>query len=199
MSIAPRIEKFRDAMKGHEGCYVLIGGSACSILFSEVGQRFRATKDLDIVLLVGQDDFLFAKTFWEFIKHGGYEIGKNSEGKYTYYRFKLPKQKLSTSEYPAEIELFARHADFHTALGKTWITPLPFDEAISSLSAIILDDGYYEFIRAYATPIHGITTLSALHIIPLKMRAHIDNRRLHDEGEKIQGEVSQSTVTILST
>ena len=28
----------------------------------------------------------------------------------------------------------------------------------------------------------GVPLLSALHIIPLKMRAHVDNRRLHDSG-----------------
>ena len=61
-------------------------------------------------------------------------------------------------------------------------TPLSFDGAISSLSAIILDDGYYEFIRDNATNIGGITLLDALHIIPLKMRAHIDINRSYEEG-----------------
>ena len=51
------------------------------------------------------------------------------------------------------------------------VAPLSFDGAVSSLSAIILDDGYYEFIRDNATNVEGITLLDALHIIPLKMRA----------------------------
>lgn len=46
------IDKFRERFAGHEGEYVLIGGGACDLLFGEVGQDFRATKDLDLVLLV---------------------------------------------------------------------------------------------------------------------------------------------------
>ncbi len=59
---------------------------------------------------------------------------------------------------------------------------MPFDEGASSLSAIILDDGYYEFIRSNAVSIDGISTLDALHIIPLKMRAHVDLNRKHEAG-----------------
>ena len=62
------------------------------------------------------------------------------------------------------------------------MAPLPFDEGVSSLSAIILDDGYYEFIRGSAVSIGGVSTLDALHIIPLKMRAHVDLSRKHDAG-----------------
>lgn len=46
------IDKFRERFKDHEGEYVLIGGGACDLLFGEAGQNFRATKDLDLVLLV---------------------------------------------------------------------------------------------------------------------------------------------------
>lgn len=35
----------------------------------------------------------------------------------------------------------------------------------------------------------GVSVLSALHIIPLKMRAHIDNKRLHDEGALVSEKV----------
>ena len=62
------------------------------------------------------------------------------------------------------------------------VAPLSFDGAVSSLSAIILDDGYYEFIRDNATNVEGIVLLDALHIIPLKMRAHIDINRSYEEG-----------------
>lgn len=35
----------------------------------------------------------------------------------------------------------------------------------------------------------GVSVLSALHIIPLKMRAHIDNKRLRDEGAPVSEKV----------
>lgn len=44
--------KFRDFFQKYTDNYVLIGGTACSILFDEVGENFRATKDLDVVLVV---------------------------------------------------------------------------------------------------------------------------------------------------
>lgn len=46
------IDKFRERFVGREDEYVLIGGGACDLLFGEAGQNFRATKDLDLVLLV---------------------------------------------------------------------------------------------------------------------------------------------------
>lgn len=66
---------------------------------------------------------------------------------------------------------------------------MPFDDTVSSLSAIILNDGYFEFIKSNAVVHEGISLLMALHIIPLKMRAHIDNVRLHGEGVPISEKV----------
>ena len=62
------IESFREALKGFEDCYVLIGGGACSILFDEVGSNFRATSDLDIVILTEAISGEFGDVFWSFIQ-----------------------------------------------------------------------------------------------------------------------------------
>ena len=43
------LNKFRDFFKEYNNNYVLIGGTACAIIFDEIGEDFRATKDLDIV------------------------------------------------------------------------------------------------------------------------------------------------------
>lgn len=88
-------------------------------------------------------------------------------------------------QVPEQIELFARHPVFALADEGSVVTPLHFDETISSLSAIILDDGYYEFIQSHVTQVEGIPLLSALHIIPLKMRAHIDLGRKHRAGAHV--------------
>jgi len=37
--------------------YVLIGGAACDIIFSKNDAQFRATRDLDMVLIMGQSFF----------------------------------------------------------------------------------------------------------------------------------------------
>ena len=185
MSVVAGIEKFKKAMLGHEEKYVLIGGGACSILFDDAGGNFRLTKDLDVVVLVDDADPSFGRAIWDFIKEGGYESSKRREGGCIYYRFDLPKKSPNEGIYPGEIELFSRRPDFVLEDEKAHIVPLPFDETVSSLSAIILDDGYYEFIRENAVQIEGVSLLSALHIIPLKMRAHIDNMHLYSEGIRI--------------
>ena len=46
------LEKFKEYFIGFENQYVLIGGTACSILFDEFGSDFRTTKDIDMVLIV---------------------------------------------------------------------------------------------------------------------------------------------------
>ena len=176
------VERFADAMSNCEGSYVLIGGGACSVLFDSEGDSFRATEDLDVVVIVDRNCIEFATALWAFIKSVGYEIGKTADGKCTYYRFRMPEGSRRALDYPGQIELFARHPDFTLEDETSEVAPLSFDGAISSLSAIILDDGYYEFIRDSATNIGGITLLDALHIIPLKMRAHIDINRSYEEG-----------------
>lgn len=157
MSKVRGIERFADAMSGCKGGYVLIGGGACSVLFDNEGDSFRATEDLDIVVIVDGEGVEFATALWAFIKAVGYETGKVGDGKCTYYRFCLPEGSRQVLDYPGQIELFARHPDFVLEDETSEVAPLSFDGAVSSLSAIILDDGYYEFIRDNATNVEGIT------------------------------------------
>lgn len=166
MSLVAGLDRFKEAMAGHEESYVLIGEGACSVLFDEAGADFRLTKDLDIVVVVDECSPSFALAIWDFVREGGYEAGKRKNGGCSCYRFTLPKGSPMAGEYPGQIELFARHPDFELEDEASWIAPLPFDDAVSSLSAIILDDGYYEFIRTNAVVVNGVSILSALHIIP---------------------------------
>lgn len=182
MPLVTGIVAFRDAMAAHAGEYVLIGGGACSVLFEAAGEPFRATKDLDIVILTEADGGSgFARDLWAFVKRGNYVPWKRVEGRYAYYRFILPADSPSAASLPAQIELFSRHPDFVLEDESSEVTPLSFDEDVSSLSAIILDDGYYEFITNVREA-NGIPLLDALHIIPLKMRAHVDLNRKHGAG-----------------
>lgn len=166
MSKVRGIERFADAMSGCKGGYVLIGGGACSVLFDNEGDSFRATEDLDVVVIVDGKGVEFATALWAFIKAAGYETGKVGDGRCTYYRFCLPEGSRQVLDYPGQIELFARHPDFVLEDETSEVAPLSFDGAVSSLSAIILDDGYYEFIRDNATNVEGITLLDALHTFP---------------------------------
>ena len=44
--------KFRERFQGFEKQYVIIGGTACDLIMENEELPFRATKDVDIVLIV---------------------------------------------------------------------------------------------------------------------------------------------------
>ena len=44
--------KFREKFQGYENQYVIIGGTACDLIMENEELPFRATKDIDIVLIV---------------------------------------------------------------------------------------------------------------------------------------------------
>ena len=67
------LKKFSEYFSGHEGNYVLIGGAASHILEEEALLVPRATKDLDIILIVEALTDEFVAKFWSFIKDAGYE------------------------------------------------------------------------------------------------------------------------------
>ena len=75
------LDTFREYFRDFQNQYVLIGGAACDIVFSEADLPFRATKDLDIVLIVEALTPEFGRRFWDFIREGGYENrGKSVAG-----------------------------------------------------------------------------------------------------------------------
>jgi len=69
-----RTGSFREHFKGFEGAFVLIGGAACHEWFAAEGLEFRATKDLDMVLVIEVIDPAFVAALRKFVADGGYEI-----------------------------------------------------------------------------------------------------------------------------
>lgn len=175
------VDRFRAHFAGHEHQYVLIGGAACELIMDEVGLDFRATKDLDIVLVVEALDSAFAARFWAFVEEGDYEIRESSEGAKVLYRFQKPKAE----GYPAMLELFSRAPEGLTLGGDAHLTPLPIDEAAASLSAILLDESYYEFLKSMVRETGGIPVLDEAAIIPFKARAWLDLTRQREEGLQV--------------
>jgi hypothetical protein len=175
------VERFREHFAGHDHQYVLIGGAACELLMSDVGLDFRATKDLDIVLIVEALDGSFAERFWAFVEAGGYEIRERSEGEKILYRF----QKPQAPDFPAMLELFSRPPEGLELAPEAHLTRLPIDEAVASLSAILLDENYYSFLQAMVRNLEGIPTLDEAAIIPFKARAWLDLSRQRQEGTNI--------------
>lgn len=177
------LDLFRERMRPHEGSLVLIGGAACDDWFSRQTLNFRATEDLDIVLIVELLDSAAVDTLREFIREGQYAMRFRSNGRPELYRFADPKDE----RFPKEIELFSRGPeDLDLTPGET--LPVLTDEDYHSLSAILLEDSYYDLIRTHHDTRDGLRFANATSLIPLKAFAWLDLTRRKGEGEKIDSQ-----------
>ncbi len=173
------IETFREKFREYTDCYTVIGGAACDILMSNADMEFRATKDIDMILVMEDKYQEFAKTFWEYIKEAGYRCGWKNSDKMHFYRFTEPKQG-----YPVMIELFSRKPGYHLAIDEG-IIPVHIDDDTSSLSAILLNDDFYKFMMQGRFVMDGISVLAPEYLIPFKMFAWLDLRDRKEKGEHV--------------
>lgn len=164
------IDIFKNHFSEYKEQYTVIGGFACDLLMSDAGLDFRQTVDIDMVLIVEALTTDFAKAFWAFIDAGGYQARQRSNGIPEFYRFVEP----ANPSYPKMIELFSRPQNHVKLHADTHLMPLHIDDEVSSLSAILLNDDYYNFLLAGRTETNGVSILDAEHIIPLKMKAWLD-------------------------
>lgn len=171
--------KFKEYFKDYTDSYVLIGGAACDILFTENEAEFRATRDLDIVLIVEALTSEFAGKFWDFIIDGDYRHISGSTGKPQFYRFDKPQ----VDGYPKMIELFSR-AEFELK-NQVGITPLHVDDDISSLSAILLDNDYYHVLLDGKMLENGFSVLRPEFLILFKAKAYLDLSLQKNQGATI--------------
>lgn len=87
------LDTFKTYFTDHGDHYVLIGGAACDLLFTDAGLPFRATKD--IVICVEEVSGDFAKAFAAFLEAGQYTQLAMHEGEKKFYRFAKPETKGS--------------------------------------------------------------------------------------------------------
>lgn len=182
------IEIFRSFFQDFTNNYVLIGGAACDAHMTEAGLTFRATKDLDIILVVEALNTEFVKYFWAFVKAGGYEEKQKSPRERKYYRFLNPENK----EYPFQLELFARNPDLLDLTYETHLTPIPVDEDLSSLSAILMNDDYYNLTIENSQVENKLHRAGIETLICLKAKAFLDLKTRKEKGDKIDaGEIKK--------
>lgn len=175
------LDVFREHFAGFEENYTMIGGVACYLSMEEADIDFRATKDLDIVLSAEALNAEFVQKFWDFVKDGNYEHQEKSTGDKQFYRFSKPE----ADGYPVMLELFSRTLDNLLLEHDTGLTPIPADEEVSSLSAILLDADYYQCIQDGKDVIDGISILKVEYIIPFKMKAWTDLSERKAKGEQV--------------
>ncbi|WP_024646769.1 hypothetical protein [Pseudomonas syringae] len=178
------LDIFGKQFKEYREQYVLIGGVAAWLTMDEAGQPFRATKDLDVVLVVEALNARFIEAFWSFIRSGGYvirQVGGIDGDKPVFYRFQNPENE----SYPAQIELFSRSPEGIEHPDNATLTPIPAEEAVSSLSAILLDVTYYHFLLDGRHDNDELTFIGADRLIPLKAHAWLDLSKRKQAGEQV--------------
>lgn len=175
------VDTFKRYFADYEDNYIIIGGTACDIIEEDAGQNPRATKDIDIILIVEALKPEFVKRFWQFIIDGDYTTRQRSNGKSEYYRFLKPKVK----SFPFQLELFARKPDVLDISEASTLTPIPVDEDLSSLSAILMNDAYYNYTLEHSQIADGIRIANTESLICLKAKAFLDLSLRKNNGEQI--------------
>ena len=178
------LDRFKTHFAEYTDKYILIGGAACTVAMENVGQIFRATKDLDIVLCIEALDADFGAAFWQFVRDGGYQSQEKGTRDKQFYRFEKP----TTAGYPVMLELFARTPDVLVLAEGSHLTPIPINEEISSLSAILMDDDYYNFLQSGKQIVDDVQIARAEHLIPLKARAWLDLTARKDAGAHVDSD-----------
>ena len=173
------LDTFRRYFEQYEDQYVLIGGTACDIMFESNDASFRATRDLDMVLIVEALTPEFAEKFWDFIQEGKYRNKATNGAKPQFYRFDKPED----NSYPKMVELFCRN-NFELR-EMTGITPIHIDDTVSSLSAILLNDDYYRVLLDGKVVVGGLSVLRPEYLILFKAKAYLDLKQRKDNGESV--------------
>lgn len=173
------LQKFKEHFSGYTNAFVIIGGIACDTLMREADLQFRATQDIDMVLIAEATSAEFFRRFWDFIKAGKYEVKQKAASGAAFYRFVKPAE----ADFPKFIELFST-ATVDVAEGQE-IVPIPVGEDISSLSAILMDGAYYAFVRQHIRIVQDLPVLAAHALIPLKAKAWTDLQLRKTQGQKV--------------
>jgi hypothetical protein len=163
--------------------YLIIGGTACDIILGEAALTPRTTKDIDIILIVEALSKGFISQFWKFIADGNYEKNEKNTDERKYYRFTKPEN----TEFPYQIELFSRIPDLIETGRNSHLTPIPVDDDMSSLSAILLSTDYYNYMISHSTLADGVHIASTEALICLKAKAFLEISERIASGSKEPG------------
>ncbi|NVB76564.1 hypothetical protein HUV05_24325, partial [Bacteroides vulgatus] len=103
------------------------------------------------------------------------------ECRHEYYRFKEP----GNPDFPYQIELFSRNIGVVKFPDDAHITPIPVDDDLSSLSAILMDDDYYYYTIEHSTLEEGVHIANIESLICLKCRAYLEMTERKSNGEQV--------------
>jgi len=167
------LERFKEHFAGFEENYVIIGGTACDIVLQDTDMRPRTTDDIDMILIIEKMTPEFGKHFWDFIVLGGYKTRQRQRGdkksKAELFRFISPQEG-----FPVQIELLSKYSDILGEPAGFHLTPIPVGDEISSLSAILMEEEYYNQTIENSIVDDGIRIASPLSLLCLKVKAFLN-------------------------
>ncbi|HGP9766594.1 Uncharacterised protein [Streptococcus pneumoniae] len=143
---------FQEMFADFQNYYVLIGGTATSIVLDSQGFKSRTTKDYDMVIIYEVKNKEFYTTLNHFLELGEYQ-GSQKDEKARLFRF-----TTTNPEFPSMIELFSILPEYPLKKDGREI-PLHFDQD-ASLSALLLDEDYYNILVHEKETIQGYSVLS---------------------------------------
>jgi hypothetical protein len=175
-------EGFRKRFQPYQDQFLVIGGAACDLWFEDQGLRFRATKDIDMVLLLEFIDTDFVKEFWTYIQEAEYQsLERSGDSSTRLYRFEKPKR----DDVPVMIELLSHSPDPIFPQQDQRIVPIRMEDA-PSLSAIILNPSYYGFLLSHRTKLEGCPMADIHALLLFKARAWQDLTEREKRGEEVK-------------
>ncbi len=176
MATASYNQRFIQAFKEYSDSYILIGGTATSIILANVGLRSRSTPDYDVVLTEVRNQ-AFLQCFVQFIQEGDYQPESLDE------KGKLFRFQTKNKEYPQIIELFCNEPVLPLQkIGRT--APVSFEHGMS-LSALLLDEEYYQLIQKGQILVDGYSVMNNKYLIVFKAKAWLDLRNRKKSGQQV--------------
>lgn len=94
------LERWQEFFAEYKDKYILIGGAACNLLEEELDITPRATKDLDLVLIVEALTPDFGARLWEFIKMADYKSRSKGENEYKHEYYQPYSWMMTTTPSP---------------------------------------------------------------------------------------------------
>lgn len=181
------IDKIRQFLGEYKGNYVIIGGTACNLNLEEANLQGRATKDIDMIVVCEAITPEYLRSFWDFIKAGGYtawQVKTDEESHRCFYRFVDPKD----NDFPKYIELFSRKPDSIQLSEDAHLVHIPVSDYLSSFSAILMDDDYYGYAVSHAVELDGVQAINQDALIVLKIKAYLNNITRKEAGQRVQSD-----------
>lgn len=161
---------FTEFFRDYGDSFAVLGGAACSEWLGDANLEFRITKDVDVVLVLEAKDRRFFERLWDYLHRGGYAKWQRSDGKKVAFRFVEP----ASPECPFMIELLSR-PEIVAIPSDQKIVPVEPGDGLSSLSAVLLDEAYYDLILKNRSVTRiGLPAVTPDALLLLKAKAHLN-------------------------